>query len=142
VGVPAKGVLVGTGVGGVGVGAVAVGVGVTGAAVGVGVIGVAPTPGVGVGVAGVPVTTGVGVAVTGFGSVGVGNGVEPMGVYDGVGVGENRPLPFGSVGVELQPESHAQRNPTASTPAATARRLRISGHPLSVFSTGSTRSCR
>ena len=98
---PANGVFVGTGVTGVAVTGT-VGVGVTGTGVDVGETGVDPSPGVGVAIGGVPVTAvvGVGVAGTGFDSVGVAAGVTAGGVNVEVGVGENCPLPFGSVGDE------------------------------------------
>ena len=127
VGVPANGVLVGTGVAGVAVGAGAVGVGVTGAGVGVAVIGVDPSPGVGVAAGGVPVMADVGVGVVGIGvdSGGVAAGVKARGVNVEVGVGEKRPFPSGSVGVEVQPGSHEQRSPVPSAPNTTTPRLRF-----------------
>ena len=128
VGVPANGVLVGTGVAGVAVGAGAVGVGVTGAGVGVAVIGVDPNCGVGVAAGGVPVTADVGVGVVGIGvdSGGVAAGVAPKGVNVEVGVGENCPFPFGSVGdFESQPGRNEHRSPIASTTDTTVPRLRF-----------------
>jgi hypothetical protein len=122
-------VFVGTGVRGVAVGAGAVGVGVTGVNVGVAVIGVDPSPAVGVAVGGVPVTTCVGVSGKGVGNVGVAGGVTAGGVIVEVGVGENWPLPFGSVGDELQPGSHEQRKPSARTTDTTGPRLRFTIHP-------------